>query len=246
LTGRGAGFRLTIVMNGVAAHPSEGSIMRRISSMLIVGVSLGSAVSKEASRAAPAGQDLPGPFRAYVVTGDLPKASPEGLLPLERQNLGDYGRVGKYHDFVTQYGLDPCVAVFARGQAPAADQPLGKLLQSLDQAVAQNKAARLHAWAVFLGIKDDILKDETRSAQIKQIEAFAQAAQLKQVPLALDLTNSDRTRAYAIAPETLVTVILYANLKIVARWDLTAEKPLDEAALLTISAEITKIVAPKK
>jgi hypothetical protein len=120
------------------------------------------------------------------------------------------------------------------------------MIQSLDQAVEKNKAARLHGWAVFLGLKDDYLKDESRSAQIKQIEAFSKALSLKHVPLALDLVDSERTRAYSVSPETTVTVIIYNNLRVVNRWDFTADKPLDEAAIQAINAEIAKLVATKK
>jgi hypothetical protein len=180
------------------------------------------------------------------VTGETPKPSAEGLLPSERQNLGDYGRIGKYHDFVTRFGLDPTVGVLTRLPAPAADQPLAKLIQALDRAVDANKLARLHAWAVFLGLKDEFLKDETQSAQVKQIEAFAQSAGLKHVPLALDLADSERTRAYSIGPDTAVTVIAYVNQKVVARWDFTNDKPLDDAAVKTILDEVQKLVSRKK
>jgi hypothetical protein len=211
--------------------------------MLIVGVAL---IGVTAAAVAQDGKPLPGPFRAYVVTGEEPKASSEGLLPSERQNHGDYGRIGKYHDFVTRFGLDPAVAVISRQPPPAADQPLAKLIQALDQAVEKNKLARLHGWAVFLGLKDDYLKDESRLAQIKQIEAFSKALNLKHVPLALDLADSERTRAYSIAADTAVTVIIYNNLKIVGRWDFNDDKPLDDAALKTIQAEVTKLVGAKK
>src|SRR3954447_14949976 len=83
------------------------------------------------------GQVLPGPFPALVVFNpDAPKA-PEGVLSEDRTNLGDLARVGKFHDFVTRYGVDPTVAVFSRELPQGGDQPLGKLLQALDQAVGK-------------------------------------------------------------------------------------------------------------
>lgn len=217
--------------------------MPRMMRVTIVGLAL---IAATAATASQVGKDLPGPFPAYVVVGEKPKPSPEGLLPIDRQNLGDYGRVGKYHDFVTQFGLDPTVAVITRLAPTAADQPLAKLVQWLDQAVDKNKRARLHGWVVFLGLKDEFLKDESRLAQVKQIEAFGQALNLKHVPLAIDRTDSERTQAYSIAGESTVTVILYNKLKVVARWDFSADKPLDDAALQTIAAEVNKLIGVKK
>lgn len=196
------------------------------------------------------GQALPGPYRAFVVTGEIPKPAAEGVLPSERQNLGDYGRVGKFHDFVTRFGLDPNVAVFVNGEPPAADQPLGKLFQALDQAVARNKPARLHAWGVFLALKDDFLKDEGQSAIVKKIEDFAQATQLKHVLLALDLAatmpNNDRAKTFGIAPDTSVIVVVYSNHTVRARWDFTNDKPLDDAAITAITDEIKKVIGARK
>jgi hypothetical protein len=246
LTGWSAGFTLTIAIPDPVALAAEGLTMQRMMSVLIVRVALIATVAPGTATSSQGGQEMPGPFRVYVVTGEEQKASPEGLLPSERQNYGDYGRIGKFHDFVTRYGLDPTVAVISRQPPPAADQPLGKLIQSLDQAVEKNKLARLHGWAVFLGLKDDYLKDESRLAQIKQIEAFAKALNLKTVPLALDLADSERTRAYSIAADTAVTVIIYNNLKIVHRWDFTADKPLDDAAVQAIHAEVAKTIGVKK
>src|SRR5436190_16060379 len=103
--------------------------MFRTLAVTTLGLTLaGLAAARDAKTGTQPGETLPGPFRAFVVTGPAPAASPEGLLPEERQNLGDPGRVHKFHDFVTRYGLDPVVAVFSREAPPATDQPLGKLL----------------------------------------------------------------------------------------------------------------------
>ena len=73
------------------------------------------------------GQVLPGPFDVRRDQPGTPKP-PEGVVSEDRSNLGDLARVGKFHDFVTYYGLDPTVAVFSRQLPTGADQPLGKLL----------------------------------------------------------------------------------------------------------------------
>ena len=91
----------------------------------VLAIALTEPMAQNGPAGARVGQTLPGPFRAFVVTGDKPKPSAEGLLPSERQNLGDYGRVGKYLDFVTRYGLDPCVAIFSARNPPGQWQPIG-------------------------------------------------------------------------------------------------------------------------
>lgn len=222
----------------------------RVAMSLAVVAGLMAISTSARAQGAKAGQQLPGPYRAFVVTGEAPKPSAEGVLPSERQNLGDYGRVGKFHDFVTRFALDPSVAVFVNGEPPAADQPLGKLFRALDQAVQRNKSARLHAWGVFLALKDEFLKDEGQSAIVKKIEDFAQAAQLKHVLLALDLAanlpTNERARQFGISPDASVTVIVYSKLIVRARWDFTADKPLDDAAITAILDEVKKVIGSRK
>jgi hypothetical protein len=120
---------------------------------------IGLAVAQDRKVGTQPGETLPGPFRAYVVTGPTPPASPEGLLPEERQNLGDPGRVQKFHDFVTRFGLDPVVAVFTHEPPPAADQALAKLFKDLDQAVEKYRTARLHTFGIFLTLRGEFHRD---------------------------------------------------------------------------------------
>src|SRR5688572_13595855 len=107
--------------------------MRHALVVVVAGVFSGLAGAQEAKPAGTQpGQVLPGPFRAYVVTGQARQPAAEGVQSEDRQNLGDVGRVGKFHDFVTRYGLDPTVAVLSREAPPAPDQPLAKLFQSFN------------------------------------------------------------------------------------------------------------------
>jgi hypothetical protein len=191
------------------------------------------------------GQVLPGPFRALVVTNpDAPKL-PEGVMSEDRTNLGDLARVGKFHDFVTRYGVDPTVAVFSR-ELPAADQPLGKLLQGLDGAVAKHRNARLHAFAIFLTLKGDFLQDDNQPVQIKQIQDFAERLKLQNVPLALDRAESERSKQYNIPAEATVVVLAYLNQTVQARHVFTADKPLDDTAIQATLSDVNKLVGSKK
>jgi hypothetical protein len=192
------------------------------------------------------GQVLPGPFTALVVTSpDAPKP-PEGVVSEDRSNLGDLARVGKFHDFVTHYGLDPTVTVFSRELPQGVDQPLGKLLKALDQAIAKNRNARLRAFAVFLTLKGPFFEDVNHPVQVKQLQDFAEQLQLKYVPLALDRTDSERTKAYAIPADVTTLVLVYVNQTVVARHAFTADKPLDEAAIEPILGDVNKVVAASK
>jgi hypothetical protein len=190
------------------------------------------------------GQILPGPFRALVVTNpDAPKL-PESVLSEDRSNLGDLARVGKFHDFITRYGVDPTVAVFAR-ELPQADQPLGKFLKALDQSVDNNRNARLHAFTIFLTLKGDFLQDSEQPVQIKRIQDFAEQLQLKRIPLGLDRAESERSRAFGIAPEATVVVLTYVKQTVQGRHVFTADKPLDDAGIQAVLGDVKKLVGTR-
>jgi hypothetical protein len=188
------------------------------------------------------GQVLPGPFTAYVVFGGPKGKQTDPVQTEERQNFADPSRAGKFHDLVTRFGLDPTVAVFARDGVPAEDAPLARLIKSLDQLVQKNRNARLHAFVVFLNLQKEFLKDDTRIPQAKAIEQLATKLDLRDTPLAMDQVESDRTKSFGLNPDQLITVIVYENLKVKARFDFTADKPLDEAGLKAIEAEVAKLI----
>jgi hypothetical protein len=232
----------------VCAAPRKESNMRRTLTVVLVVVlfaRLGLGQDAKPAGSQP-GQVLPGPFTALVITNpDAPKP-PEGVTSEDRSNLGDFARVGKFHDFITHYGLDPTVAVFTRENAGGADQPLSKLLQALDQEVIKNRNARLHAFAVFLMLKGPFLEDVSEPILAKQIRDLAEQLQLKAVPLALDQAKSDRTKAFDIPADATTVVLIFVNQTVQARVAFTAEKPLDDAAIQTIVSEVNKVIGAKK
>jgi hypothetical protein len=223
-------------------------MMRHVPMMAVVcGLFAGLVAAQEGKQAGTKpGQVLPGPFRALVVTNpDAPKL-PEGVLAEERSNLGDLARVGKFHDFVTRYGVDPTIAVFSRELPQGADAPLSKLLTSLDQAVAKNRNARLHAFAIFLTLKGDFTQDVQQPVQIKQIQDFAEQIQLKNIPLGLDRADSERTKAFDIPADASIVVLAYVNQTVQASHVFTADKPLDDAAIQAIVGDASKLIGAKK
>lgn len=171
------------------------------------------------------GDVLPGPFRCYNATG---------------------ARAGKFHDFVTEYGLDPTVAVFFREPIPAEDQPLGKLLQQLDAAVGKDRGNRLHAFAVLLALKDEFLKDDARGTFIDGLEKLFAKLNLQNVPLGLERTESEQTKRYNLTADAAVTILVYNSQIVQARFVFGADKPFDDAALAAVMAEVGKLTGKKK
>lgn len=197
--------------------------------------------STEPPKGVEPGQVLPGPFNAFVVSGGEKPTSPE-IQTEERKNFGDATRVNKFHCLVTRFGLDPVVAVFAREAPPAEDQPLAKLIKTLDTMVDKNKNARLHAFTIFLRLSDEFLKDETRIPQINAIRDFATKLGVKSMPLAIDQSESERTKAYKIAAADSITVLVYENHQVANRFVFTADKPLDDAGIKSIEDAVNKVI----
>ena len=171
------------------------------------------------------GNVLPGPFRCYTVTG---------------------ARAGKFHDFVTEYGLDPAVAVFFREPIPSEDQPLGKLLQQLNATVGASRGGRFHAFGVLLALKDEFIKDEARGTFIDGLEKLSAKLNLQNVPLGLERIESEQTKRYNLPADAAVVVLVYNQQIVQARFTFSADKPFDDAALSAVMAEVGKLTGKKK
>ena len=94
-----------------------------------------------------AGAAVPAGFRAYIVADDrfAPKVNP----PKRQDDRDPRDRTKMMHDLVVEHGLNPTVAVFARGKLEK-DSPAARLAQALDPVVAKNRANNLGAYLVFL------------------------------------------------------------------------------------------------
>jgi hypothetical protein len=230
----------------VSSDQKESAVTRRILTVVLAGGLAAFVAAQDAKTGTQPGQVLPGPFRALVVVNpDAPK-QPEGVLSEDRANLGDLARVGKFHDLVTRYGVDPAVGVFSRELPQGGDTPLAKLVKALDEAVGKSRNARLHAYAIFLTMKNDFTQDVNQPVQIKKIQDFAEQVQDKNVPMGLDRAESERTKAYDLPADASVVVLTYVNLTVKTRHAFTADRPLDDAAVQAILGDVNSLIGRKK
>jgi hypothetical protein len=210
-------------------------------------LAFGSVAQEKKETSAPAGEEITSGFRAYVVA--------EPRFPKEDVRH----RVGKMQDLVTDHGLEPTIAVFARTIPADVVQPIGFIIKKLDalQETKENKAKRLGAFVVFLALKDEFRKDETRDTRIKEIEQYVSAIMPKHTTIALaeatetpDGTNTPlvpaQVQAMGIGPEDDIVIVFYDRLHVVKRWKFSASKPPTEDDLKAIDEAVAKELGPKK
>lgn len=168
------------------------------------------------------GQLLPAPFRVFAVTGP---------------------RAQHMHDFFTDRGLNPTVAVIAL-KAPANPQePLAVLLQKLNAAVVSHPNLRLGAFAIFLTLDKDFYDDPQRTNRVAELEGLSKQLELTQVPLGLAHVDAAPVKQYAILtrddPVNMVrkhqvTVLVYNKHRVLKRFTFTEDKPLTEDGIQQI------------
>ena len=147
------------------------------------------------------GEDLPGPFHPYNVTGK---------------------RAGDFHDVLSEQGLDPVVLVLVRNwdfTKKVDDQvPLVQLLQRLDPMAGKDAKVRIAVAAVFLNddLKDVVKNDDLRKKYAENVETFKTDAKLNNIVLGLD--NADGPKDYALNADAEVTVLACNRLKVVANY----------------------------
>jgi hypothetical protein len=179
------------------------------------------------------GNNLPGPFHPYNVTGPHKQ---------------------RFHCPVSEHGLDPMVLIFYKNVDFS--EPLPALLKRLDTAIDKNPAARLGAFAVFLpddlpdvvGSSDkneetNTKNDDARIELEKKIEAAGSDLKLKHVVLCLD--NKSDVAKYQLSDANLITVVLYAKLKVVAVHALP-KSDFTEAAVEKIMADAAEKFGAKR
>ena len=153
----------------------------------------------------------PGPYAAVISTGP------------ER---------GKSHCYICETADRPAVVVFARSLS----EPLGKLCQQLDQAIAKHAKAELRAWVTFLS--DDQLSLDPKVVQ------WGKKYALRSVPLGV-FEDIGGPPSYRLAPDADVTVLLFVKQKVVANFAFREGELTEEKITLVIGA-LPRVVAEDK
>lgn len=127
-------------------------------------------------------------------------------------------------------GENPVAMVFAREASPE----VVKLIKKIDEATVKNKAKEMGSFVVFLNDKEGL---------DKELSALAEKEKVQKTILAVD--NTGGPKAYEVAKDADVTVVLYVDRKVKAnhafkKGELT-DKDID-----TILSEVPTILADTK
>lgn len=153
----------------------------------------------------------PGPYSAVVVTG------PERGQPF---------------CYICETADRPAVIIFAR----AMSEPLGRLVQKVDQALIDYKKEELRGWVTFLF--------EDQAALDGKIIQWAQKHALRNLPVGV-FEDVGGPPAYRLDRETEVYVLLSVKQKVEASF---AFRPgeLNDEKIADVLRSLPKIVAEKK
>jgi hypothetical protein len=160
-----------------------------------------------------------------------------GLQPTQRP--GPYSSLiavgpqrGQQHCYICEAEDRPVVIVFARSLS----EPLGKLVQGIDRAVIDHKAAELRGWVTFLA--DD------QTALDPKVVQWSQKYAVKNVPLGI-FEDTVGPPTYLLAREADVTVLISAKQRVVANFAFRAGE-LNDPAVDAILKTVPKAVSEKK
>lgn len=225
------------------------SIVRRAFWAAAAGLALavGLVAQDKKESTAPAGEEITGGFRAYIIAE--PRFGKEDVR----------NRTGKMQDLVTDHALEPTIAVFSRTIPPDVVQPLAFVIKKLDalQEAKEFKAKRLGAFVVFLALKDEFRKDETRDAKIREIEQFVSQLMPKHTTIGLaeatetpDGTNTPlvpaQVQAMGVGPEDDLVIVFYDKFHVIKRWKFPASKGPTDEDLKELEAVVAKTLGVKK
>ena len=193
-------------------------------------------------------------FRAIVVAEPRFEIK-DGRNPIPAKDKPGRGPV----DLVTDNGLNPVIAVFAREIPADANHPLAAVVKKLDELaeIKEYKARRLAAFLVFLALKDEFRKDPTLDARVKDVAQFAAGVMPKKTTIALaEATETPddaamagvpaQVEAMGIAPEDDIVIVFYYKLNVIKRWKFKAAMPPGEADLKDLEAEVVKLLGATK
>jgi hypothetical protein len=226
------------------------SIVRRALWAGVAGLALAVGSTAQDKKDAPAGgDDVTSGFRAFVIA--------EPRYPAEDVRNAAGNRRRNPVDLVADHALEPTIAIFSRTIPADATHPLASVVKKVDelQERKEYKARRLGSFLVFLALKDEYPKDETRDARIKEIENFVSGLMSKHTTVALaEATEMPDTaplvpaqvQAMGIAPEDDLVIVFYNRFHVLNRWKFSGDKPPAEADLKAIEDAVGKALAPKK
>ena len=226
------------------------SLVRRALWAGVAGLAMAVGSTAQEKKDAPAGGDeITTGFKAFVV------AEPRFPVDDIRNPVGNKRR--NPVDLVGDHALEPTIAIFARTVPADATHPLAFVTKKVDelQEKPAYKARRLGAFVVFLALKDEFRKDETRDARIKEIQNFVSGLMPKHTTVALaEATEMPdnaplvpaQVQAFGIAPEDDIAIVFYNRFHVLNRWKFTGDKPPTEADLKAIEVAVAKALAPKK
>lgn len=168
---------------------------------------------KKADEKPPAADAVPANFRSFIVSDDR----------FDAKNVRN--RTAKMHDLVTENGLNPVVAVFARSVPAGDDAPLAKLVKQLNTHVAKYRASRAAAFVLFLTLEKEYPDDETRADKAAAVKAVADQLKAAGVPFGLAAGKSPVVDAWKLGETDDITVVVYHRMKVVKKWSFAADKP---------------------
>jgi hypothetical protein len=167
----------------------------------------GSTVAEETCRSGLQPGQRPGPYTSVVSTGQ------------ER---------GQSYCYICETADRPAVVVFAR----SLNEPLAKLVQKLDRALADPKAAELRSWVTFL--------HEDQPTFDGAVVKWAQDKGLRRVPLGI-YEDAIGPITYRLNREADVTVLLFVKQKVVANFAYRAGE-LDDKGIDAVVKALPEIV----
>ena len=89
-------------------------------------------------------------------------------------------------------------------------------------------------------------EDDKRDEAAKQAKELSAQLKTLGVPFALAPGKSESTDAWKIGEKDTLTVVFYREMKVLQKWTFTAEKPLGEDDVKTISTAVEKELRAKK
>jgi hypothetical protein len=147
-----------------------------------------------------------------AVCRELPGAVPCKSGPQPGQRPGPYAAVistgperGQSYCYICETADRPAVVIFARSLS----EPLGRLVQKLDKALAEYKAGELRAWVTLLNNN----QPECDAKVIDWGKRFA----IRSIPLGV-FESADGPPSYRLAREADVTVLLFVKKKVMANY----------------------------